>query len=65
MRISRLEYKNFRNYRDEGRIDFATDGRVTIIYGKNGDGKTTMHQLMQWVVYGVTKYLKRSNDIIY
>lgn len=65
MRISRLEYKNFRNYRDEGRIDFATDGRVTIIYGKNGDGKTTMHQLMQWVVYGVTKYLKKSNDIIY
>lgn len=65
MRISRLEYKNFRNYRDEGRIDFATDGRVTIIYGKNGDGKTTLHQLMQWVVYGVTKYLKRSNDIIY
>ena len=65
MRISRLEYKNFRNYRDEGRIDFATDGRVTIIYGKNGDGKTTMHQLMQWIVYGVTKFLRRSNDIIY
>lgn len=65
MRISRLEYKNFRNYRDEGYIDFATDGRVTIIYGKNGDGKTTMHQLMQWVVYGVTKFYKRSNDILY
>lgn len=64
MRISKLEYKNFRNYRDEGCVEFCTDGRVTIIYGKNGDGKTTMHQLMQWVVYGVTKY-KRSNDILY
>ncbi len=64
MRISKLEYKNFRNYRDEGCIEFCTDGRVTIIYGKNGDGKTTMHQLMQWVVYGITKY-KRSNDILY
>lgn len=64
MRISKLEYKNFRNYRDEGCVEFCTDGRVTIIYGKNGDGKTTMHQLMQWIVYGVTKY-KRSNDILY
>ena len=42
MRINRIEFENFRNYRDRGSITFPTDGSVTIIYGPNGVGKTTM-----------------------
>lgn len=52
MRIQRIEYENFRNFRDRGKITCSTDGKVTIIYGKNGDGKTTLHQLFQWIFYG-------------
>lgn len=46
MLIRSLEYENFRNFKKFGRIEFSTDGRVTFIYGKNGDGKTTLHQLL-------------------
>lgn len=52
MKISKIEYENFRNFREHGEIRCSTDGKVTIIYGKNGDGKTTLHQLFQWVFYG-------------
>lgn len=65
MRISRIEFENFRNFRNQGRIDFATDGRVTIIYGKNGDGKTTLHQLMQWIIYGRIKFNKTTTETLY
>ena len=47
MRITNIEFENFRNFRDHGEIKCSTDGKVTIIYGKNGDGKTTLHQLFQ------------------
>ena len=45
MRISKIEFENFRNFKGHGEIKCSTDGKVTIIYGKNGDGKTTLHQL--------------------
>ena len=65
MRISKIEFENFRNFRDRGEIEFSTDGRVTIIYGKNGDGKTTLHQLMQWIIYGRTKFNKTATNSLY
>lgn len=49
MKISKIEFENFRNFKDHGEIRCSTDGKVTIIYGRNGDGKTTLHQLFQWV----------------
>lgn len=51
MKIKTIEYRNFRNFKDYGCIKCSTDGRITIIYGKNGDGKTTLHQLIQWILY--------------
>lgn len=39
MRITNIEFENFRNFRDHGEIKCSTDGKVTIIYGKNGDVK--------------------------
>jgi len=65
MRIKRIEFENFRNFREKGRIDCATDGRVTIVYGKNGDGKTTLHQLLQWVLYGSVHFNKTTTDRLY
>ena len=52
MKIKNIEYYNFRNFAEQGKIDFSTDGKITIIYGTNGDGKTTLHQLFQWILYG-------------
>ena len=65
MRINRIEFENFRNYRDRGSITFPTDGSVTIIYGPNGVGKTTMHQFFQWVIYGVTHFNKTTSNEMY
>lgn len=65
MKISKIEYKNFRNFKGEGEIKCSTDGKVTIIYGKNGDGKTTLHQLFQWVFYGEVHFNKTTTDTLY
>lgn len=65
MKISKIEYENFRNFKDRGEIRCSTDGKVTIIYGKNGDGKTTLHQLFQWVFYGQVHFNKTTSDRLY
>lgn len=50
---------------ERGKIECSTDGRVTIIYGRNGDGKTTFHQLFQWVFYGQVHFNKTTTDKLY
>ncbi len=65
MRISRIEFENFRNFKNHGEIFCSTDGKVTVIYGKNGDGKTTLHQLLQWVFYGKVSFNKTTTNTLY
>lgn len=65
MKINRIEFENFRNFRERGHIDCSTDGRITVIYGENGDGKTTLHQLFQWVFYGQVHFNKTTSDELY
>lgn len=65
MKITKISYENFRNFRDPDSIDFSTDGKVTIIYGVNGAGKTTFHQLFQWIIYGTVHFNKTSSDKLY
>jgi DNA sulfur modification protein DndD len=65
MKIKSIEFENFRNFRGHGQVKCATDGRVTIIYGKNGDGKTTLHQLFQWIIYGHVRFNKTTTDYLY
>ena len=65
MRIKSIEYENFRNFMERGKIECSTDGRVTIIYGRNGDGKTTLHQLFQWIFYGQVHFNKTATDKLY
>lgn len=52
MKIKSIEYQNFRNFEKRGKMYFNTDGKITIVYGTNGDGKTTLHQLFKWILYG-------------
>ena len=65
MKIRTIEYENFRNFKEHGVIKCSTDGKMTIIYGKNGDGKTTLHQLFQWIIYGHVKFNKTTTDHLY
>ena len=65
MKIKTIEYENFRNFKDHGVIKCSTDRKVTIVYGKNGDGKTTLHQLFQWIFYGQVKFNKTTTDHLY
>lgn len=65
MKINKIEFENFRNFKDYGEIRCSTDGKVTIIYGKNGDGKTTLHQLFQWIFYGQVHFNKTTTDRLY
>lgn len=65
MKISKIEFENFRNFKGHGEILCSTDGKVTLIYGKNGDGKTTLHQLFQWVFYGRVHFNKTTTDRLY
>lgn len=65
MKIKTIEYENFRNFKEHGEISCSTDGKITVIYGKNGDGKTTLHQLFQWVFYGTVHFNKTTTDQLY
>lgn len=65
MRISKIEFENFRNFKERGEIRCSTDGKVTIVYGKNGDGKTTLHQLFRWIFYGQVQFNKTTTDRLY
>ena len=65
MKISKVKFENFRNFKDYGEIDCSTDGRVTIIYGLNGEGKTTLHQLFQWIFYNEVHFNKTANNKLY
>lgn len=65
MKIKKVQYENFRNFKEAGAIECSTDGKVTIIYGVNGAGKTTFHQLFQWIIYGKVRFNKTASDKMY
>ena len=62
MKIKAIRYQNFRQFGEKGEVVFDTDGKVTIVYGTNGDGKTTLHQLFQWVLYKKVTFNKTTSD---
>lgn len=65
MIIKSIHYKNFRNFEKEGKIYFDTQGKISIVYGTNGDGKTTLHQLFQWILYGAVNFNKTTTKKLY
>lgn len=64
MKIRKIEYSNFRNFREKGCIEFFTDGKVTIIYGKNGDGKTTLHAVRDDTLLVSVMHVNNESGII-
>lgn len=56
MLIKSIKIKNFRQFKGEQRLDFATheNRNVTIVMGSNGSGKTSLAQSFTWCLYGNT-----------
>jgi len=65
MKIKKIEFQNFRNFKGRNTVICSTDEKVTIVYGRNGDGKTTLHQLFQWVFYNRVTFNKTTTDKMY
>jgi len=53
MRISYIEIKNFKSYREKQRIEFATDKTrpITIIEGQMGHGKSNLLNAFYWCLF--------------
>jgi DNA sulfur modification protein DndD len=54
MRIQKLIFKDFRQFRGEQSLTFSYDTakNVTVVFGTNGAGKTTILNAIQWILYG-------------
>ena len=51
MRINRILIKNFRCYYGENIVDFNKVGKITLIYGDSGYGKSSFLQFFRWIFY--------------
>lgn len=54
MKFISVELENFRPYRGVQKINFAqdSDANVTVLWGTNGGGKTTLLNAFTWALYG-------------
>jgi len=54
MILKKIKVKNFRQYYGEQELEFSVDPKknITLIYGKNGAGKTSLFMGLNWVLYG-------------
>lgn len=51
MKIKKIQIQNFRCFKDYNELTFNTDGKITLIYGLAGSGKTSLLQFINWVFY--------------
>lgn len=59
MKLLKINLKNFKQYYGEQSIDFAvsddsSEKNVTVIYGENGRGKTSIYRALIFALYGET-----------
>lgn len=51
MIINNVKIKNFRCYYGENSIPFNSNGKITLIYGDSGYGKSSFLQFFRWMFY--------------
>lgn len=51
MKINRIVFNNFRNYK--GKHTFVLNKQITILYGENGNGKSSFFDGIEWCLTGV------------
>ena len=52
MIINSVTIENFRCYYGVNKIDFNSNGKITLIYGDSGFGKSSFLQFFRWMFYG-------------
>ncbi|MDE0496314.1 MAG: AAA family ATPase [Acidimicrobiaceae bacterium] len=54
MKFLRVEVENWRPFRGHSSMDFASTGNrpITLVFGKNGGGKTSLLTAVYWCLYG-------------
>jgi DNA sulfur modification protein DndD len=65
MKIKSIEITNFRQFKNTNKIDFDTNGKITVILGDNGTGKTTLQQFFNWVFYDTYYFDNEINGKLY
>jgi len=67
VKLHYLRLENFRQYRGEQELAFATDKsqNITLIWGANGSGKTTLLNAFTWVLYGTFSQDFENQDMLY
>ena len=60
MLIHNVKITNFRCYYGTSSLTFNSDGKITLIYGDSGYGKSSFLQFFRWMFYG--DYYFGSND---
>lgn len=61
MVINSIEIKNFRCYYGINSLSFNSNGKITLIYGDSGYGKSSLLQFFRWMFYGECDFGK-DND---
>ena len=51
MRISNITIENFRCYYEKNKVSFNNDGKITLIWGDSGYGKSSLLQFFKWMFY--------------
>lgn len=62
MIIKEITIKNFRCYYGTQNVKFNTDGKITLIYGLSGAGKTSFLQFINWVFYNKNNFVETKAD---
>lgn len=61
LKINRLYLNNFRIFRGEYEFDFSNK-KLIIVYGQNGNGKSTIFDAIEWCITGELQRYKGSNE---
>lgn len=51
MRINSIKINNFRCYYGENTLNLNNDGKITLIYGDSGYGKSSFLQFFNWILF--------------
>ena len=62
MIIKEITIKNFRCYYGTQNIKFNTDGKITLLYGLSGAGKSSFLQFINWVFYNKNNFVETTSD---
>lgn len=60
MKIKNVAIQGFRGFNEERTIDFHD--RLTLIYGPNSYGKSSISEAFEWLLYGVTSKVEKADS---